>query len=198
MPLFNSRMPANVGMYFQKLMQIAAFDVIETDSFFNMLLRLPPTNPVNEQFQALGFESVYFINNMGSIFLVFLSLLILMIVYAILSRYDDRSSRLEKTLRKLESYLFWDSQLQFLLESYMIITVCCMISLKHSLSFSTFGIAVQTMACLIFFSAIVVVPVVLFRHLMINFQLLDQKQLRVRYEHLYANLKLANGKVVLL
>ena len=73
-----------------------------------------------------------------------------------------------------------------------------MISLKHSLSLANFGIAVQTMACLIFFSAIVTVPVVLFRHLMINFQLLDQKQLRVRYEHLYANLKLANGKVVLL
>ena len=96
-------------MYFQKLMQIAAFDVIETDSFFNMLLSLPPTDPVNEQFQALGFESVYFINNMGSIFLVFISLLILMIVYTILNRCDDGSYRLEKTLRKLDTYLFWDS-----------------------------------------------------------------------------------------
>ena len=85
--------------------------MIETDSFFNMLLRLPPTDPVNEQFQALGFESVYFINNLGSIFLVFLSLLVLMIVYAILIRYDDRSHRLDKTIRKLEAYLFWDSQL---------------------------------------------------------------------------------------
>ena len=73
-----------------------------------------------------------------------------------------------------------------------------MISLKHSLSLDSFGIAIQTIVCLIFFCAIVTVPVTLFRHLMINFELLNEKQLRVRYEHLYSNLKLENGRVVLL
>ena len=142
MPLFNSRMPPNVGMFFKKLMQIAAFDVIETDELINDILRLPPTDPVNEQFMALGFESVYFINNLGSLFIVFISLVVLMLIYVSIDSLTEKSYWVEQSLQKLKKYLFWDSLIHFMLESYMIISVCCMISLKHSLGIASFGLVI--------------------------------------------------------
>ena len=48
MPLFDAHMPANVGIFFKQIMQVAAFDVIETEEYINAGLDLPPTDPVNE------------------------------------------------------------------------------------------------------------------------------------------------------
>ena len=48
-------------------MQIAAFDIIEIGEPLDNLLDLEPTDPINENFEAVGFESIYLLNNMGTL-----------------------------------------------------------------------------------------------------------------------------------
>ena len=44
--------------------------MFEIGEYVNNALELLPTDPVNEKFETIGLESLYFINNLGSFFLV--------------------------------------------------------------------------------------------------------------------------------
>ena len=66
LPLLSVSMPANTGMFFNKLTQIAAFDPLETNEFLTDLLKLQPKEPLSANFETSGFETTYFINNLGS------------------------------------------------------------------------------------------------------------------------------------
>ena len=66
-------MPANAGQVFQTLTKIAAFDVFEIGDYVDELLDLDPENdaadPVNTDYESLGFETKWFIHNIGSFFI---------------------------------------------------------------------------------------------------------------------------------
>ena len=53
-------------MFFKELNAIAAFDFFETTNLVHEYLELAPTDPVNEKFETLGYESKHFFANMGS------------------------------------------------------------------------------------------------------------------------------------
>ena len=88
MPLFKITLPANAGLFFKQIMQIAAFDIIEINEPLDNLLDLEPTDPINENFEAVGFESIYLLNNMGTLaiayfvwlFAAFIALILKMLV----------------------------------------------------------------------------------------------------------------------
>ena len=65
-------MPANAQMFFSQINKIASFDIIDIDPFINKVLNLNETEPVNANFEAIGFQSIYFLNNMGSLIIGFL------------------------------------------------------------------------------------------------------------------------------
>ena len=50
-------------------MSIAAFDFYDVQDIVHDTFNLPPTDPVNEQFNVLGFESKYLLINMGTLML---------------------------------------------------------------------------------------------------------------------------------
>ena len=63
LPLIDTKVPANAGMFFSKLTEIAAFDLIEIGEYVDEFLQLPITEP-DPSFEASGMESNYFINNL--------------------------------------------------------------------------------------------------------------------------------------
>ena len=71
MPLFNIKIPANAGMFTKQIMRIAAFDIVEIGGFLDDVLSLEPTQPLNENFEAVGLESIYLLNNMGTVAFLF-------------------------------------------------------------------------------------------------------------------------------
>jgi len=79
MPTFNVALPANAGYFFRIVLQIASFDIIDVDWYYRKLFRLPPTEPVNINFNMLGFESTYYISNLGTLVLVYLLFAILIL-----------------------------------------------------------------------------------------------------------------------
>ena len=78
-------MPANAGLIFNSLMEIAAFDAIPTDDIYKELF--PSIDfglPINENFETVGLESTYIVVNMGSlgIIMLFVYPLLYMTYYA--------------------------------------------------------------------------------------------------------------------
>ena len=71
MPLFRTNIPANALMFFNKIMEIAAFEIVDIAGPLDELLELEPQEPENPQFATLGLESIYLANNMGTLFLAY-------------------------------------------------------------------------------------------------------------------------------
>ena len=72
MPCFDLKMPANVQMLFNKINKIASFNIINIDPLINKVLNLNKTEPLNDNFEAIGLPSMFFLNNMGSLIIGFI------------------------------------------------------------------------------------------------------------------------------
>jgi hypothetical protein len=87
-------MPAVAQAFFNQLMKIAAFDIIDTAKYWDKWLQQPESKGFNENFISLGFDSMYFMNNMGTMFLgfvaYFLFLILLYILQACAVRWPNR------------------------------------------------------------------------------------------------------------
>ena len=79
MSCFDLQMPANVQMFFNQINKVASFDLIDIEPLINKVLNLNETEPMNANFEALGLESMYFLNNMGSLVIGFIAYLICLI-----------------------------------------------------------------------------------------------------------------------
>ena len=102
-------MPANAQMFFNQINKIASFDIIDLDPFINKALNLNKTEPMNENFAAIGFNSMYFMNNMGSLIIGFLIYFVGLIVMFILQRFLNRKLWINRYFRKLKKMLLYDT-----------------------------------------------------------------------------------------
>ena len=101
LPLMNSSMPANTGSFFAMIMDIAAFDLIEIDGYINQFLGMQISEPINEKFETMGIESIFFMNNLGTFTLVLILNLMLVALWFLLTWPEKCSKRLRKMRKKL-------------------------------------------------------------------------------------------------
>ena len=83
MPLLDVLMPANCGYFFSFLMTIASFDIIPTDDLYASMFKLPESEPINQNFEIIGYESIYFVMNLGSLF-IFMSMIPIAAIIALI------------------------------------------------------------------------------------------------------------------
>jgi len=130
--------PANAEIFFRQLMSITAFEVFEIGDIVNALLALEPTSPINDNYNTLGFESVYYINNMGTLFLMFLIYPIMMLVEYLLGLVAEKCDSVKKVHLAVKYSVYWNSLIRLVFESYSMIAICCLIHFEY-ISFSNVG-----------------------------------------------------------
>lgn len=197
MPLFKINIPANAGLFFKQIMQIAAFDIIEIGEPLDKLLNLEPTEPINDNFEAVGFESIYLLNNMGTFAIAYFIWILAAIIALFLKICMKWSKKLKRAYNRLRRKLFFNSLISLFLESYSLISVCCLINLSF-LSFASYGVTVQSVSCILFFIAIILMPLILFVYLLKFFTDLQDPTMTTKYGHLYDELDLRQGKTTLI
>ena len=79
----------------------------------------------------MGFESLWLIYNLGSLFLVVLSIPFLMMLLSLLAMCKNRSSTTFHAYKRLDRFLFWNYQIRVIQESYTILIMGCLISSKY-------------------------------------------------------------------
>jgi len=67
LPLFNISLPANASEFFKTMMKIAMFDYVDTGPYVDALLDQKYSFPDDPNLEILGFESIYFLNNLGTL-----------------------------------------------------------------------------------------------------------------------------------
>lgn len=87
MPLWNINLPANAALFYGFIMQIASFDILPTDLFWNWCF--PDINPEgnnspNQNFATVGYFSYYLVYNFGSMMITYVAFPFLAIIIAIM------------------------------------------------------------------------------------------------------------------
>jgi len=128
--------PANVGVFFSYLLEVIAFDFIDTGDALDWVFGLDPSQAVNASLETLGFESKYFLQNIGTVLIFF-------VIYALLIA-SSKAFRLSPwdCMRdcgeSLKKYLCYSPLVTLIMESYFVLAVSCMVSLTN-LSWGSFG-----------------------------------------------------------
>jgi len=158
LPLFDIKAPANAELFFRQLMSVVAFEVYDTGDIVNATLSLEEVNPVNENYNTVGFESVYFINNMGTLFIVFMMYPVMMLLEYLLGLVASRCDIFVKVHHSFKHFVYWNYLITLVFESYLVIVICCLINFQH-MSWSETGLIVQSVLTIICFAIIVVLPI---------------------------------------
>ena len=128
--------PANSQIFFGSLLNIAAFDILETLADFDDRLNLhaflgmaePTSEPLPGNFLALGYDSTNFIDNIGSLIIFYVIFPVYILGLAILRKVIKKRRKTKKLHRKLNYLLqrvFFNDMLTFIEDTYLIVVVCC-------------------------------------------------------------------------
>jgi len=195
-PLFLLVLPANAGLFFDQLMKVAAFDVIETTPYWDSLLSLDPTVPVNQNFEALGYESLYFLQNLGSLVLIFAGYflcLMLLLLLKCCSCCECCKWLTDKVSRKL----LFGPLISLIQKSYMVVIVSCLINLQN-LSWTSYGEITQSVATIFYLVLFLAFPIVESLYLAYRFDHLGEEEMQARHGAFIEDLDLRRGRLVLL
>jgi hypothetical protein len=96
-----------------------------------------PSSALNDRFEQLGFETMYFHYNLGSLLIAFLALPLQLAVYVCLIPLRPRVPRVEVWMRKMWISVFWNQTISTIVESYVILVICVAL---NCLSVSSLGL----------------------------------------------------------
>ena len=131
MPLFSINLPANAGVFFGFIMQIAAFDILPTDSFYDTYFNIDETEPMNSNFEQIGFGSLFFLYNLGSMVVAIASLPVLVVLILLMKPCRKCSGRINRYHNKLSRYMYWGHPITVFTESYAQLCICSMINMRY-------------------------------------------------------------------
>ena len=168
-------MPANAAEFFKVLTAIAAFDILEIGEYVEEILDLMTKEPVNEKFEAIGFESTYFINNLGSFIFLPIGYVLLILLWITLYPCKNKSFRLDRCRHKLAGLVSWNRWIVLITESFLVVTICFMIAYKYDFEFAPWGQRAQTFTCIIFSIIYIAIPLYALAMTMIDYKNLHYK-----------------------
>ena len=148
---------------------------------------MTPKDPININFEAVGFESMYVLINLGSMLILFILFPTLALI-EILARVipNENSKKLSEYLRKK---LYWNSSIRLFKESYAIALMCALINMK-AFTLVTLGEVFSVILSVLIIFLAIVVPIVLTVKIHTNFSQLTHKRILGIFGASYDHMKL--------
>ena len=148
---------------------------------------MTPKDPININFEAVGFESMYVLINLGSMLILFILFPTLALI-EILARVipNENSKKLSEYLRKK---LYWNSSIRLFKESYAIALMCALINMK-AFTLVTLGEVFSVILSVLIIFLAIVVPIVLTVKIHTNFSQLTHKRILGTFGASYDHMKL--------
>jgi len=191
MPLFTVALPANVSIFFGYMMQIAAFEIFDTKGYLDKVFKLNPSEPLNGNFESLGLESIYLVHNMGTLALLYV-FYIAIVAWSYFMRLACPAHG-----NTLQRHLFWGALIRLVTESYSIMSISCLINMRH-LDWTSLNLGLMSSLTLLVFLLLILFPVYYTRFTTRNFDSLMEWKIRIQHRNYYEHLELRRGTWVLL
>lgn len=115
--------------YFNSIFNFLTIDIIPLSDWWTMLFKFK-NEPLSSNFSAIGFDSSFFLYNMGSLILMMAVPTIMAMISTLLLRINCRNSKVKNFLQKLRDNLVWNGILGSISENYLTFTMCVIINFK--------------------------------------------------------------------
>ena len=128
--LFNVLIPAFPCAIITMVLSIAHFDLIEVGEYFEQWFETPPTQPLTQSLERIGFETSYFIYNLGTLSIIMACFFINMLLLICLSRKSYCGKQAEDVFcfRRVNAFthrmlprFFWNGPVQLAIESHLLV-----------------------------------------------------------------------------
>lgn len=108
--IINVKIPANAQVFFAGLLGFVTFDIIELGPYIRSWLGLVDEELVNDNFESLGYESNYFVINMGTLVLAMVYFTFMLFFYVVTMKCgeEDCCSSFLRCRRKTTKGLIWN------------------------------------------------------------------------------------------
>ena len=94
-------------IYFSGLLNFVSYDLINTEPFLRKWLKLvEKEEDFNVAFQSLGYSSVYFVINIGSLFVVMIYLLLKLLLLAVTKKF--RNDKVQRFRLRIKQEIMWN------------------------------------------------------------------------------------------
>lgn len=197
MPMFSVNLPPNAGVFFGFIMQIASFDILPTDGFYDDYFNMTYTEAINYNFDSVGLGSKWFLYNIGSMILVLLSMPALFLVILIMKPLRRFSGRINAWHNKLSRYMMWGHPITVMQESYTMILCCSLINIMYP-SYDGWSNILTTVVAIVMLLVCLFVPIVLVWVMSTKFSYLERFKMKNRWGKFFVDLDLKKTKLVIL
>jgi hypothetical protein len=142
------------------LMNVLTFQFYNFSSFYNKVFGLDPdsvgNNPLNNQFNMLGYNALYIIQNFGTLcWTIFIAPVGWAVAPIIVHLLNGEFAHLKTKFSRMMFYNYW---IGFINEAYLFLAVCAGLNL-FNFRWSTYGDAINTFLALFCGSVIICFPV---------------------------------------
>ena len=69
-PLFGVALPGTLNTFFGYIMRVASFDLLPVDEYLSGKIKMTPRDPINCAYEAIGFETMYTLMNLGTMLII--------------------------------------------------------------------------------------------------------------------------------
>ena len=113
-------MPANAMSVTKMIIEIATFELYPTEEMNQEMFYFPETEPYNLNFQECGYESQYFLENIGFPLYVMHGFIWLIIISLVLYLVNCicKYSLVSKIINRLGAFLYWNGLIRTYMELY--------------------------------------------------------------------------------
>ena len=184
------KIPANAALYFSSLLDLANYDLINTEPFLRKWLKLVEEEELDASFQSLGYDSVYFVINIGSLLLVAVYLLLKLLFVCLAKNVEIEWVQKKRVAWRKQ--LLWNEMLLYIEESLVVFSLCFFLQLQH-ISFSSGGKAFSTLLALTFGGVLAAFPFITLGLLIKHRHNLKTQECKQRFGSVYEDLNFKLG-----
>jgi hypothetical protein len=154
------------------MIDFATYDWLPCDDFFPQLFNLTETDPFNDHYENQGFETKSFYLNLGSLFVVYLFMLLMIFFICVHCKNNKWCSKAANYFMK---DLFWSHIIDFFIQAYLEIVFAIVLSLSEMI-WDTWGDTWQNWTMYLFIVYVVSLPIWMFFFLYNNYEDLDSPE----------------------
>lgn len=166
MPLFKVTYQPVAEAFCNILLQVAAFEAIDAEPINDVVWGDSSSKSVESEstarigrFENLGYEGPNSIPNLASTLIMLSILLSLLMPLVYLSRKKKCCTVVQSKRGELQGMLNWNMPIAFLLNSYSVCSICCLLNLKYANSTASLSASANLIASLLLLILLVSFPV---------------------------------------
>ena len=191
-PLCKLPMPANAKKFFSLLMEAAAFDYYDTDDMYMDMFQLEETQARSTNFSVSGYQSMWFIVNLGTLAIVIVLFPLLFLLRKFM-KLVSCGTCCKRANHFLKQDLYWRGPLMLIIESYVSVALSCFLNTLY-LHYNGYGEKLNTILSLVFFIVLILVPVLIYNFLDKNWHLMNTRSMTNKYGILYNGIRSTGSK----